>query len=94
LRFRFGTPASRDLLRLHAFLAPLDPDAAARAMQTINQAIRGLDQFPDHGRPVSDGARELIVPFGAGEYIVLYRHIRRAREIAILRIWHSRENRA
>jgi plasmid stabilization system protein ParE len=60
--------AQRDLDRLYAFLLPVNPDAAARAINLIMERIWTLDQFPDHGRLAPDGARELIVKFGAGEY--------------------------
>jgi len=70
LRFRFNPRASRDLARLYAFLEPVDPAAAARAVRTILLGIRSLVQFSDRGRPVPGNARELIIPFGSGKYIV------------------------
>lgn len=93
MNIRYSTPASRDLLRLYNFLLPKSRSAAARAMRTITQAIRALGRFPDHGRPAPDGARELIVPFGQAGYIVRYRYAAFDREITILRIWHSLEDR-
>ena len=94
MNFFIVPDAQRDLDRLYAFLLPVNPDAAARAINLILERIWTLDQFPDHGRPAPDGARELIVKFGAGEYIVRYRHYPAEHEIKVLRIWHSRENRA
>ncbi|GMR22257.1 MAG: hypothetical protein BMS9Abin37_0593 [Acidobacteriota bacterium] len=37
------------------------------------------------------GRRELIIPFGAGAYILRYRIHRDA--VVIIRVWHSREAR-
>jgi len=86
--------AAADLLRLHAFLTELSPDAAQRAVSAIVRAVDSLDLFPDRGRPSAvAGARELIVPFGRSAYIVRFAHDAEHAEILILRIWHSREAR-
>ena len=93
LNFTFRPRAQADVVRLRDFLAKNSPSAAARAGATLSQAIGSLDLFPNIGRPAPRGTRELIVPFGAGEYIVRYRHVPSRNEIIVLRIWHSRENR-
>jgi plasmid stabilization system protein ParE len=93
LKFTFRPRAQADLVRLYAFLEANSPSAAARASALLTEAIGTFDLFPDRNRRAPGGARELIVPFGAGEYVVRYRHVPRRGEIIVHRIWHSRENR-
>jgi plasmid stabilization system protein ParE len=95
LIFALASAARRDFERLREFLLPASPAVAARAASHILQAIWSLEGSPDRGRPSSvEGARELIVPFGRSSYIVRYVHDREVGKILVLRIWHSRENRA
>ncbi|MEJ0043077.1 MAG: type II toxin-antitoxin system RelE/ParE family toxin [Rhizomicrobium sp.] len=73
--FIYTPQAWRDLDRLYAFLVPVNPSAAARAIDRIVRRIQSLDRFPGRGRPsVFPGARELMVPFGQSSYIVRYAH--------------------
>jgi plasmid stabilization system protein ParE len=86
--------AQADLLRLHAFLADHDLDAAQRAVSAIVCAVESLDVFPERGRPSpAAGIRELVVPFGQSAYVVRYAHDAGRDELVILRVWHSREQR-
>ena len=94
MRLIVSQAAQADLLRLHAFLAELSPDAAQRAVSVLVRAIDSLDLFPDRGRPSAiTGLRELIVPFGRSAYIVRFAHDTGRDEIVILRVWHDREAR-
>jgi plasmid stabilization system protein ParE len=94
VKLNVSQAAQADLLRLHAFLADKNPDAARRAVASIAGAIDSLDLFPERGRPSSvAGARELIVPFGDSTYLVRYAHDAARDELVILRVWHSRESR-
>jgi plasmid stabilization system protein ParE len=89
---RLTSFANRDLLRLVDFLAEVNPAAALRAHDTLEAAIRSLDEFSERGRPGPEpGERELIVPFGSGAYVVRYR-VDRA-EVVVARIFHGREDR-
>ncbi len=83
-----------DIERLYAFLYEKNPEAAARAAQGILDGSRYLEKMPDMGRPMQDdtGRREYFIPFGAAAYILRYRRDQDA--VIILRVWHSRENRA
>jgi len=87
------TPAAlRDLSRLHAFLAPKNPDAARRAISVIRQGISIVADHPALGRPVAEMVaefREWPIGFGAGGYLVLYR-IDRER-VVILAVRNARE---
>jgi toxin ParE1/3/4 len=86
--------AVADLARLHAFLASKNPAAAEKAVATLAAAIQSLDLFPERGRPSAlPDVRELIVPFGGSNYVVRYTYTASTDEVAIIRIWHSREAR-
>jgi len=91
-RVRLTSPANRDLTRLIDYLDVRSPAAALRAFETLDAAIRSLDEFSERGRPGSEpGLRELIVRFGSGAYVVQYRVD--AQEVVVARIFHGREDR-
>lgn len=51
-----------------------------------------LLDFPRLGAPSQvEGAREMLVPFGSGAYLMRYAIVDERDELVILRIWHSRE---
>jgi plasmid stabilization system protein ParE len=52
-----------------------------------------LVRHPEIGRPMGDGSgrRELIVPFGAGAYVLRYMLDRDATPV-VIRVWHSLES--
>lgn len=66
--------AGLDLQRLHRFLAEKNPDAARRAMRTIRDKLRTLEQFPRLGPadPDRPGTRQFFMPSGAAGYVVRY----------------------
>jgi len=82
-----------DIERLYSFLLEQDALAAERAMRTISSSADKPVDLPEIGRPMGDdtGRRELIIPFGAGAYILRYRLHRDV--VVIIRVWHSREAR-
>jgi plasmid stabilization system protein ParE len=64
-------------------------------MDTLFVAARSLAELPERGRPaVRPEYRELIVPFGAGAYVIRYRIDHRRDAVIITRIWHGREQRS
>ena len=87
------TPAAlRDVVRLQAFLAPKNREAARRAASAIRQGVRSLRAHPEVGRPVDEMPpefRERFVRFGNGGYVVLYRYD--GGQVAILAVRHARE---
>lgn len=93
MRIRWLPEALDDIDRLYRFLIDKDALAAERAMRTISSSADKLQGLPEIGRPMGDdtGRRELIVPFGAGAYVLRYR-IHRAT-VVIIRVWHGREAR-
>lgn len=85
--------AIEDAKRLLDFLADKSSEAAARAAQAIQKGANTLTNFPELGRPMNDGTerRELLIPFGAGSYVL--RYIINGETVVIIRAWHSREYR-
>jgi plasmid stabilization system protein ParE len=63
-------------------------------MRTIDRGADSLAAFPELERPMGDdtGRRELFVPFGASAYVLRYRI--HHNTVVIIRVWHSREERA
>ena len=86
--------AIEDLHRLRHFLTDKNPNAALRAGQTILDAVNRLSQFPQIGRPMNDETprRELVIAFGSGAYVL--RYLFEDDTVFIVRVWHSKENRA
>ncbi|MGI9028007.1 MAG: type II toxin-antitoxin system RelE/ParE family toxin [Candidatus Saccharimonadales bacterium] len=87
--------ALADIQRLHKFLYEKNPAAAARAATIILNGTKLLKTNPRIGRPMPDETdrRELFMAFGAGAYVLRYKPTENDLVI-IIRIWHSRENRA
>jgi plasmid stabilization system protein ParE len=83
--------AQQDLSRLYAFLAPRSNNAGRRALLTIREGVRLLQDHPNAGRAVPDGHgnREWAIPFGASGYLVIYRID--GEKVVILRVRHIRE---
>jgi plasmid stabilization system protein ParE len=86
--------ALRDLDRLIVFINGKNPEAARRAAQVIGTGAGQLQTTPELGRPMADGThrRELIIPFGAGAYVLRYR-LDGDQAVVIIRVWHGREDR-
>jgi plasmid stabilization system protein ParE len=85
------TGAARDIDRLRDFLKSKNPLAAQRAAKRILEGVNILTDNPAAGVPVEEllDYRELILPFGSGEYIVRYRL--EDEQVVIVRVRHSRE---
>ena len=93
MRLLWLPEAVKDLERLYEFLLEKNPSAAERVIQAIDGGARKLPAFPEIGRSMGDetGNRELLVPFGAGAYVLRYRI--HEDTVIIIRVWHSREQR-
>jgi len=92
MRVRWTEQASADLVRLHAFLEPVAPDAAARIVQQLARAPDRLVDFPRIGEKLDAYEPREVRRIIVGSYEMRY-------EIAdavifILRLWHSREDRS
>ncbi len=88
---QWTTSANRDLVRLHAFLQPVNPRAAAKAVQQLVMAAEQLLTYPELGVHLTEfsprNVRRLIV----GDYEMRYELT--DTKIFILRLWHGREDR-
>ena len=86
--------ALADIERLYVFLKDKNPEAAARAAQTILSAARQLRTMPHIGRPMADDSRrrEFFAPFASGAYVLRYM-LEDADNCVIIRVWHAREYR-
>jgi plasmid stabilization system protein ParE len=77
---------------LREFLAIQSPGAASRAVQAIRAGLRTVKTAPGADRPIPwlpEEYRELIVPFGHGGYVILYRA--REDEVVIQALRHGKE---
>ncbi len=83
--------AARDVVRLRDFIREKNPDAARRAAERIIEAVQILKENTEAGRPVEESLpfRELIVPFGSGNYVLRYQE--EENRVVIVRIRHSHE---
>ncbi|MBO9561023.1 MAG: type II toxin-antitoxin system RelE/ParE family toxin [Caulobacter sp.] len=87
----FSLTARRDLSRLRQWLDERALHVTREAIEVIVAAYKSLAEFPERGRTVPEGLRELIVPFGSAGYVLQYDV--RPGQVTILRIFHSLEDR-
>ncbi len=85
--------AITDLMRLRKFIQDKNPSAAKRAASKIKEGALTLMSNPESGRPVEglSSFREILIPFGAGNYVLRYREDDAA--IVVVSVWHSKEER-
>ncbi|MCY3703443.1 MAG: type II toxin-antitoxin system RelE/ParE family toxin [Rhodospirillales bacterium] len=90
---RWLPEALDDLKRLHAFIEPHSPQAAARAIGVLLASAERLTSFPEMGRPweADNDFRELPVRFGTRGYVIRYRLPE--DRVVIVRVWHALEQR-
>ena len=91
---RFTKAARQDLKRLYDFLLKQDKQAAAKALQTIHQAIDLLKTFAFTCRKAqidNPFLRELVISFGANGYVALF-DIEEDNIVTILAVRHQRED--
>ncbi|MBS0497129.1 MAG: type II toxin-antitoxin system RelE/ParE family toxin [Proteobacteria bacterium] len=88
---RWTTSAERDLVRLHAFLATINPRAAAQVARQLIAGAEQLIQYPQLGIKLEEflprDVRRMII----GDYELRYELTDEA--IYVLRLWHGREDR-
>ncbi len=86
MRVRWLRTALRNLDDEAAYIARGDPEAAARTVERIRQAVDHLTAHPEIGRPGRvSGTRELVV--AGTPYIIPYRVKRDSVEI--FRVFHA-----
>lgn len=83
--------ARRDLGRLHAFLAPVDPRAAARRVRLVLAGVRRLAGNPRLGHAMVEFAPREVRRLVVGDFEVRYEL--EDTDLFVLRVWHVREDR-
>ena len=92
-QLRVSEAAQKDLERLFEFLAANDFQAAVRARAAIEKAYDFAETMPFACRKADQSnpfLRELVIPFGAAGYVVLFEVENNERE-TILAVRHQRE---
>lgn len=91
MRVAWTSKASADLVRLHAFLAPVNQTAAARVVRALVSVPRRLRHSPRLGEQLDEFAPLEVRRVIVGHYELRYEI--RDDAIYVLRVWHTREAR-
>lgn len=91
MALRWTSSANRDLVRLHAFLDPVDRRAAVRAVKTILAGVKRLGRHPRLGVRLPEYDPREVRRLILGDYEVRYEVS--THDLVILRIWHVHEDR-
>lgn len=83
--------ARSDLLRIHAFLAPVNPVAAAQRVALVLAGVERLAANPRLGRRLEEFAPREVRRLLVGDYELRYELTRKT--LFVLRVWHTREDR-
>lgn len=91
-RLIYTPKAIDDLIRLREFIAQHNPKAATRMARLLKESAARLKIHPLLGVAVEDMPfRDLIIPFGAGGYLLRYRVIMETQTVVVVGIRHARE---
>lgn len=91
MRIFWAARASRDLDRLHEFLAPKSARAAADIARRLILAPNAVVETPRLGQAIESSDNREIRRIFVGDYELRYEVA--GDEIRVLRIWHERERR-
>lgn len=83
--------ASADLVRLHDFLAAVNPRAAARTVQALAAVPQRLLEQPRIGERIQEFDPRDVRRILVGKYEMRYEIS--SSQIYVLRLWHTREDR-
>lgn len=83
--------ALSDLVRLHAFLAPVNPRAATQVIRSLTAAPARLIAHPRLGEKLEEFEPREVRRIFVGSYEMRY-EIKQS-VIYVLRLWHTREDR-
>lgn len=92
VRIKWTVAATGDLVRLHDFLAPVAPDAAAKITQDLAQAPLRLADYPRIGEKLDAYLPREVRRIVVGHYEIRYQLA--GDLIIVLRLWHQRKNRS
>jgi len=90
MELRWTLKALSDLTRLHEFLAPANPFAAARAVQALTRASTLLLTNPRIGEQLFEFEPREVRRLLVGHYEMRYEV--RDSTVYVLRLWHTRED--
>lgn len=80
-----------DLARVYHFLKPLNPPAAAGAVQSLVMAAKNLTLNPRSGSALVAYRPRDVRRLFLGQYEIRYEF--EGETVSILRVWHTREHR-
>ncbi|RAU22139.1 addiction module toxin RelE [Paramagnetospirillum kuznetsovii] len=87
MRIAWSPSALRDFARIYDYISAFNPMAACEMAERLRDAADSLRDFPERGRPIAQGRRELPVIW---PYVIRYR-IKEAT-VQILRVRHGRQH--
>jgi len=91
VKVRWTSKAVADLGRLHDFLAPLDPRAAADVRRALKAVPRRLLEHPRIGERLEQYEPREVRRLLIGRYELHYEI--EGDALYLLRLWHTREDR-
>ena len=91
MRVVWANKAVGDLVRLHAFLAPVNPRAARAVFATLKAGPQHLQANPRLGERLPDFGEREVRRLIVGDYEMRYEV--KPDALWILRLWHTREDR-
>lgn len=91
MALKWTASAERDLVRIHAFLAPVNPPAAAKAVKQLVAGAEQLLSCLQLGAALEEFAPREVRRVIVGDYELRYEVT--GNLIYILRLWHAREDR-
>ncbi len=91
MELKWTSKGLSDLIRLYDFLAPVNPTAAARVVQSLTAAPSGLRTNPRIGERLEEFDLREVSRILVGNYEM--RYAIQGDNIYILCIWHTREYR-
>ena len=91
MEVKWTTSAHRDLIRLHDFLAAVNPRAAKKAVKQLVDEAKLLQSHPLLGVELEAYAPRNVRQLVIGDYEVRYEVTETV--LYVLRLWHTREDR-
>ena len=91
MTIRWTGRAASDLARLHDFLRPVAPEAAAKILVQLARAPDRLLEFPRLGEKLEAYEPREVRRIIVGDYELRYEID--AGTVVVLRVWHCREKR-
>ena len=91
MALRWTASARADLIRIHEFLEPVHPRAAAAALQQLVASAKRIPRHPRLGARLPGFGRREVRRLLVGAYELRYELV--GSNIFVLRVFHTREDR-